>query len=90
MTTYAAIFDRFASCTRDGPLLPSETTGGRLVLSELVTVLLTRRILHRRPSHLTPGAPHAGAGGARSLAISDRISWNICRDTATSAIWKVT
>jgi hypothetical protein len=46
--------------------------------------------LCRRLSHLTPGAPHAGAGGARSLAISDRISWNISRDTATSAIWNVT
>jgi anaerobic magnesium-protoporphyrin IX monomethyl ester cyclase len=35
-------------------------------------------------------ATHAGAGGARSRAISDRISANICRGTATSAIWKVT
>jgi hypothetical protein len=33
---------------------------------------------------------HAGAGGARSRAISDKISANICRDTATSAIWKMT
>jgi hypothetical protein len=33
---------------------------------------------------------HAGSGGARSRVISDRISTNICRDTATSAIWKVT
>jgi len=41
-------------------------------------------------SHLTLSAPHAGAGGVRSRAISDKISWNICRDTATSAIWKVT
>ena len=30
-------------------------------------------------------ARHAGAGGTRSRAISDRISWNICRGTATSA-----
>src|SRR5713101_9795423 len=37
---------------------------------------------------LLPG--HAGAGGARSRAISDKISWNICRGTATSAIWKTT
>jgi hypothetical protein len=29
---------------------------------------------------------HAGAGGA----ISRRISWNICRGMATSAIWKTT
>ena len=27
-----------------------------------------------------PGATHAGAGGARSRAISDRISANICRE----------
>jgi len=33
---------------------------------------------------------HAGAGGARSRAISDRMSANSCRDTATSAMWKVT
>jgi len=35
-------------------------------------------------------ARHAGAGGARSRAINERMSANICRDTATSAIWKVT
>jgi hypothetical protein len=35
-------------------------------------------------------ASHAGAGGARNRAISDRISWNICRDTATWAIWNMT
>jgi hypothetical protein len=29
--------------------------------------------------------PHAGAGGARSRAISDRISANICRDTGRVA-----
>jgi hypothetical protein len=33
--------------------------------------------------HLTR-APHAGAGGARNRAMSDRISANIRRDTATS------
>ncbi len=32
----------------------------------------------------------AGAGGARSRAMSDRICPKICRDTAASAIWKVT
>jgi hypothetical protein len=37
---------------------------------------------------LTPD--HAGAGRARSRAISDRISANICRGTATSAVWNVT
>jgi hypothetical protein len=33
-----------------------------------------------------PKARHAKAGGARSRAINDRISANICRDTATLAI----
>jgi hypothetical protein len=41
-------------------------------------------------SHVCPSAPHAGAGGARSRTISDRISANICRGTATAASWKVT
>jgi hypothetical protein len=40
----------------------------------------------RRLSRVIPGAAHAGAGGARNRAISIRISWNICRGTATSAI----
>jgi hypothetical protein len=43
-----------------------------------------------RLSHLTPSAGHADAGGARSRAINDRISANICLGTATSAIWNVT
>ena len=35
---------------------------------------------------------HAGAGGGsgRSSAIRRKISWNICRGMATSAIWKAT
>ena len=38
-----------------------------------------------------PGAGHAGAGGARNPEISLRMSANICRGTATSAIiWNVT
>ena len=37
-----------------------------------------------------PSPSHAGAGGARSPPMSDWISWNICRDTGTSAVWKVT
>jgi hypothetical protein len=41
-------------------------------------------------SHVIRSPGHAGAGGARRRAISDRMSWNICRDTATSASWKVT
>jgi hypothetical protein len=34
-------------------------------------------------------ASHAGAGGARNLAINDRNLMNICRDPATSATWKI-
>jgi hypothetical protein len=34
-------------------------------------------------------ATHTGAGGARNRPISDKISANICRDTETSANWKV-
>src|SRR5437016_1365349 len=41
----------------------------------------------RRLPHWLALAAHAGAGGVRSRAISDRMSANICRDTATSAIW---
>jgi len=41
-------------------------------------------------SHPDPSAPHAGAGGTRNWAISIKISLNISRDTATSAIWNVT
>ena len=40
------------------------------------------------PAHLA-NAVHAGAGGARSRAISYRMSPNICRGTATLAIWNV-
>ena len=38
------------------------------------------------PVHLIPGGLHAGAGGTRNRAMSMRISLNICRGTATSAI----
>ena len=47
-------------------------------------------LCRRRLSYLTRSPGHAGAGSARSRAISDSIRWNICRGTATSAIWKVT
>ena len=36
-----------------------------------------------------PNASHAGAGGARNRAMTDRISRNIYRDIAIAAIWKV-
>jgi hypothetical protein len=46
-------------------------------------------LCRRRVWHLTRSPVHAGAGGARSRAMSIRISLNIWRGTATSAIWKV-
>ena len=52
-------------------------------------VLIKAYLCRRRLSHLTASPGHAGAGGARSRAISIRISWNLCRGTVTSAIWKV-
>jgi len=47
-------------------------------------------LCRRRLPHLAPSAGHAGAGGVRSRTINDRIFWNICVGTATSAIWKTT
>jgi hypothetical protein len=83
-----------------------ETRGNNLIVADPRTAKMVRRSAqHRRNSLLClhQGAPlpsppvasdsipgHAGAGGARSRAISERISANICRDTATSAIWNVT
>jgi hypothetical protein len=49
-------------------------------------VFIKAYLCRRRLSHLTSSPRHAGAGGARSWAINIRISWNICRGTATSAI----
>jgi hypothetical protein len=36
------------------------------------------------------GRAGAGGGCGRSSAMSRKISWNICRAMATSAIWKIT
>jgi hypothetical protein len=46
-------------------------------------VFIKAYLCRRRLSHLTSSPGHAGAGGARSWAINIRISWNICRGTAT-------
>jgi len=62
-----------------------------LAAPKLVALPLIKAHLYRRRlSHLVTSSGHAGAGGARNRAISDRISANICRGTATSASWKVT
>src|SRR4051812_41668453 len=70
--------------------------GGQIVGLAAAKGWSASRGLHQgtlRPSllpRLLPLSLHAGAGGVRSRAISDRMSANICRGTATSASWKVT
>jgi hypothetical protein len=85
VTTYTAIFARFAVCTHDRPLLwaaavfywPSETIGGRFVVSKLCYCASAET--DPAPSAVASdhSLRHAGAGGARRRAISDRISLNI-------------
>ena len=58
--------------------------------AQVVRLQGTLRLSSRLLSRLLPLVSHAGAGGARSRAISDRIAANICRGTATSASWNVT
>jgi hypothetical protein len=53
---------------------------------KLAALCPSKAYLCLRLSHLTSSPGHVGAGGARSWAINIRISWNICRGTATSAI----
>src|SRR5271155_6026330 len=73
-----------------GPLAAkmASSVGSRRRNSLLASI--KTHLCRRGLSHLTSSAGHAGAGGVRNRAISDRISANICRDTATSASWKVT
>jgi hypothetical protein len=62
-----------------------------LRVPELATSpLLKARLCRRGLSHLTPSAGHVRAGDARNWAMNDMISRNVCRGTATSAIWNVT
>src|SRR5215212_8888743 len=76
--------------------LAADYTGGQIGGLIAAKGWNASRGLHQgisRPSplpHLLPFPPHAGAGSARSRAISDRISANIWRGTATSASWNVT
>src|SRR6516162_4204467 len=51
--------------------------------SSRTSAVVVCRIRSQRPSCW-------GAGGACSRAISRRMSWSICRGTATSAIWNMT
>jgi hypothetical protein len=66
----------------------SEDTGG-LHSAGLSTPAQTSPIATCHLPHDHP-AGHAGAGGTRSRVINDRMSANVCRGTATSAIWNVT
>jgi len=53
-----------------------------------IWTLSSGRLLDRMTiERLTAGA---GGGCGRSSAISRKISWNICRGMATSAVWKAT
>jgi hypothetical protein len=54
-------------------------------------ILRLAEALRQRNSitHLPSPAGHAGGGGVRNRAISDRICPSIWRGTATSTIWKV-
>ncbi len=56
----------------------------------LVGFAVVRTHLLHHDHSFAPGAYHAGAGGTRSRAISVRMSANICRGTAISAIWNAT
>jgi hypothetical protein len=47
--------------------------------------LIEAHLPRRRQPHPTRSPSHAGAGGARSRAISDRMSWNICRNRTETA-----
>src|SRR4051812_3057672 len=72
-----------AKSDQDLPLKRSTAEARPICLQEGV-------LLPRFPDATDPGTRHAGAGGARSRAISDRISANICLGTPTSASWNVT
>jgi hypothetical protein len=53
-------------------------------------LLLAKRRRTRRSHILAIPAPlYAGAGGACSRAMNDRISWNSYHYTAISAVWNV-
>jgi hypothetical protein len=62
------------------PACPPRSAGTRCF------AFIKAHLCRRRLSHRTPSPGHAGAGGARLWAVSDRIFWNMCRGTATSAI----
>jgi len=53
MTTCAAIFDRFASCTRDRPLLWAVAVFCRPKRSVVASWCRNLSLRVRRPSHLT-------------------------------------
>ena len=79
---------QIAPCTGNGRSKPAVEGSRTLNCSGLRIPTHTSAVATCRI--LLPPAAHAGAGGARSRAISDRMSAKICRDTATSASWKVT
>ena len=83
MTTCAAIFDRFASCMRDRPLLWAVAVFCRpkrsVVASWCRNLSRASAETHPAPSAVASDQSlrQAGAGAARSRVISDKISLNI-------------
>ena len=69
--------------------------GGTDDNGRLMTLLAVFPLVKAHPSWSFPSRgdrypSQVGTGGARSRAIRAKIRRNICRDTATSAIWNVT
>ena len=71
------------------PRFGAKSPGGSLLSAGTRCVAFREaRLCRRCLSHLTRVPVHAGAGGARSLAMSGRISWNIRAETTTLASGK--
>jgi hypothetical protein len=88
--SFRASPDRGAAATKFEPTspLPPNRRVGRLVAVETrCSALIETRLCCRC---LFASDPIQDQGGARSRAISDRMSANICRDAVTSAIRNVT
>ena len=73
------------------PFLEDRLWGARLHRAGTGGFALIKADFCRRClSHSIPVPLMLARVGVRSRAINIRISWNICRGTATLAIWKVT
>jgi hypothetical protein len=52
-------------------------------------MLIKAYLCRRRLSHLTSSPGHAGRAAPEVGRFNIMVSWNLCRGTVTSAIWKV-